>query len=831
VTGAALLATWRIARRGARRARARSALVVAMVALPIAGLCFGLVVIRTAAQEPEERVRQILGSADLLVDPYGRRVDVDEVREALPADARVTELRTAFGELALGGEYVQLDFHEPSVPIDRPPVAPMFSVLEGRAPRAPGEAAIPPRLAEDLGLAIGDTLRLEALGLDLRITGTVVDPEDLSFPIVVLGPGTLGGVERRSSSGGHISRPQVDAYLVELPRGAPTEEVAVRGASVLSRSFVRQVAARETHEGLVTGFAFSAAALALLATGLIAGAAFAVGARRQLRALGLLAAAGGEPRHTAATVLLAGTTLGLAGSLAGAALGVAAAFALAGRISELAGRMVGPVEVPWIRVAGAVALGTLAATFAAAGPARSAARLSVLQALAERFGEPRRPGRLAAGGLVVSGLGAAVTATGAAEMSDPWLGIGLVVMIGGFLVAIPLLVTWVGRVAGRLPTVLRLAAREVARHGRRTGAALAAAAVALAVPVGVAGVTLSQDALERRTPYLANDQVLLWWFDRPGPWDPQLLAAVREAVPGSLLVPVVTAGIPPGREGRGRPREVYVRGPAHHDEQGTWWASAPLAIGGPELLRALGAAEGIPALLAGRVVGIGPDVVAGGTVPILLQPSERVVMELPAAEAGATGIGAVAAGYVISPQRAAELGLVPRWPHPEQYLLRAPHPLAEEELARIKRLVSDHQGLVAAGAADYYRGEGALRAAVAGVSTLLALAIVGVVVALVGTEARRERAILVAVGAGPRTRRLVAGAVAFLLALLAGALAVPAGFAPVLVFRVAQARGHPIVVPWSTIAVVLLAAPLLAGAAAALVSRQPRAAQLLRPIA
>lgn len=830
MTGAALLATWRIARRGARRAPARSALVVAMVALPIAGLCFGLVVIRTATQEPEERVRQILGSADLLVDPSRRRLDADEVREALPVGARVTELRSADGETALGGDYLQLFFREPSVPIDRPPVAPMFSVLEGRAPRAPGEAAIPPRLAEDLGLAVGDTLRLEALGLDLQVTGTVVDPEQLSFPIVVLGPGTLGGVERRSSGGGHISRPQVEAYLVELPPGAPAEEVSVRGASVVSRSFERQVAARESQEWLVTGFAFTAATLALFATGLIAGAAFAVGARRQLRALGLLAAAGGEPRHTAATVLLAGTILGLAGSLVGAALGVAAAFALAGRISELAERMVGPVEVPWIRVAGAVALGTLAATLAAAGPARSAVRLSVLQALAERFGEPRRPGRLAAGGLVVSGAGAAVTAAGTAAMSDPWLGIGLVVMIGGFLVAIPLLVTWVGRVAGRLPTVLRLAAREVARHGRRTGAALAAAALALAVPVGVAGLTLSQEALERRTPYLADDQVLFQWLDRPGPWDPELLAAVRDAAPGSVLAPVVTAGFPRGREGRERLREVYVRGPVHHDEQGTWWASAPLAIGGPELLRALDAADGIPALLAGRVVGIGPDVVAGGTVPILL-PSGRVVMELPAAEAGTTGIGAVAAAYVISPQRAAEVGLVPRWPHPEQYLLRAPHPLTEEELARIKRLVSGHQGLVAAGAPDYHRGEGALRAAVAGIATLLALAIVGVVVALVGTEARRERAILVAVGAGPRTRRLVAGAVALLLALLAGTLAVPAGLAPVVVFRVAQARGHPIVVPWTTMAVVLLAAPLLAGATAAFLSRQPRAAQLLRPIA
>ncbi len=48
-------------------------------------------------------------------------------------------------------------------------------------------------------------------------------------------------------------------------------------------------------------------------------------------------------------------------------------------------------------------------------------------------------------------------------------------MLSGFLIGIPLIVRWVGRLAGALPTVLRIAARGFARHGRRTGAALAVA--------------------------------------------------------------------------------------------------------------------------------------------------------------------------------------------------------------------------------------------------------------------------------------------------------------------------------------------------------------------
>jgi putative ABC transport system permease protein len=113
--------------------------------------------------------------------------------------------------------------------------------------------------------------------------------------------------------------------------------------------------------------------------------------------------------------------------------------------------------------------------------------------------------------------------------------------------------------------------------------------------------------------------------------------------------------------------------------------------------------------------------------------------------------------------------------------------------------------------------------------TVLALAIVAVVVALIGAESRKDRAILAAVGAAPRMRRVLAGASA-LVAAVAGALAVPAGFAPVLVFRIAQARDYPIVVPWAAIAVAILIVPIIAGAIAAIGSREPKPMSLLRPI-
>jgi len=63
------------------------------------------------------------------------------------------------------------------------------------------------------------------------------------------------------------------------------------------------------------------------AAALTAAAAIAVGARRQLRELGLLAAVGADRRHLGQIVLLQGAGLGLVGGLAGIPLGLAVTWA------------------------------------------------------------------------------------------------------------------------------------------------------------------------------------------------------------------------------------------------------------------------------------------------------------------------------------------------------------------------------------------------------------------------------------------------------------------------------------------------------------------------
>ncbi|MDP1803894.1 MAG: hypothetical protein Q8K72_01885, partial [Acidimicrobiales bacterium] len=51
--------------------------------------------------------------------------------------------------------------------------------VDGRGPRAPGEVALGPQTAEDLGLAIGDTVPVGPDGLPLRMVGLALFPSDV----------------------------------------------------------------------------------------------------------------------------------------------------------------------------------------------------------------------------------------------------------------------------------------------------------------------------------------------------------------------------------------------------------------------------------------------------------------------------------------------------------------------------------------------------------------------------------------------------------------------------------------------------------------------------
>jgi hypothetical protein len=120
----------------------------------------------------------------------------------------------------------------------------------------------------------------------------------------------------------------------------------------------------------------------------------------------------------------------------GALLGLAAADLAHPLLDDLIGHVVGPIEINLLAVIGAVAMGTGAAT---------------LDALAGRGGAPRPPGWVAGVGLLVLIAGGLLTSWGTQTDHDIPLAGGIIAMLSGFLLSIPLLVALVGRIASRLP--------------------------------------------------------------------------------------------------------------------------------------------------------------------------------------------------------------------------------------------------------------------------------------------------------------------------------------------------------------------------------------------
>jgi putative ABC transport system permease protein len=800
--------------------------VIAMVALPISALTLAAVVIRTAEPTADERAAGVMGRAEISVEGLVRPARLLRV---LPAGSRLISIKYEGSTQLVGGTRLYLNLQEPSIPASDPVMRGLYQMVAGRAPKAPDEIALSPDVIEQMKARLG--VRLEIRGLDrpVRVTGVVIEPESLGSLQGLTGPGTMAGHSETVGTG---------PKLVDLPPEANIRAAlrTIRADTARTHGITRaEAAARATisnEELVANGISFGATTVALFGTGLVAAAAFAVGFRRQLRTIGLIGAAGGDPAQVRATVLFGGVTLGLAGSVAGILLGLVGAFALHPNLDSVAGRIVGPLEFPLPVLGGGLLLGTLAATGAAFAPARRAARLSTVDALAGHTPPPRPPGRLARTGLVLVGIGTGGVALATLGRSEIALGVGFVVILVGFLLAIPLLVEWVGKLAGFLPTSLRLAARQTARYGRRTGAAIAAATLALTLPVAVSAATLSEEGLQAKEARLGNDQLLVGGYDYvSGRQEPPagLIRDLQGLMPEAVIAPLRHAVFP-----RTGGVEAFVEGgmvtiEGEGGAGATYRESGQLMIGTPDLLRAIDAEEGIPALAQGRVVAVGPNSTLNGQVRLHLdQDGQERRLNLDATEVDApVYFNETVPRWLISAEAARTLGLGPG--RAREWLLRDPEGLSGEEEDTAHTAAARYPGAYVLSSSDLLPTAAPYRLIATGISALIALAIVAVAVALLATESRRDHAIMVAVGAEPHTRRIVVGATAFLVAAMAAILAIPAGFLPVAVVQAARRASYPVVVPWTTMAVVLGMVPLIAAGLAAAASRQPKPVDLLQP--
>jgi putative ABC transport system permease protein len=556
----------RMARRDIRRHKGRSLLIILLIVLPVAGMTGAATLVQSTQESAAERVQHQLGTTQARFRPMpmanGMMVQdpVEELRittnnwdsnpdftptdpqDAIPAGYDVLTEST----LDLTAESGAADVRVVGRAVDAmaPAFAGKYTLLEGRAPAADAEMLVSPGLLERFGLGLGEELATSA-GTFVAV-GTLRDAgysDSNSIVYLKPGQGSVGAPAPPVSTSPAPTASAIKATMYYLVGSEPVTWSQVRaanavGVTVLSRSVVLNPPPQgDEPEGAGTSSnatpplaAYAAGALlgalALLEVGLLAGAAFAVGAKGQVRELALLAATGAESTTIRSVVMAAGLWLGGIGVAAGAAVGLVAAAGVV-FITRLNGSVRFPGFHPDALLTVLVmVMGYVACLLAALAPARQVAHQAVLGAL-KSGRAPATAGKASTVvGAVLLGVAAAALAAGtwfAVSSEDPdvftsrtpviaWfllggavLGVTSLVLLTGKLVAL------LAKRAGRLPLAARMAARDSSRNRSRTVPAVAA--VLAAATLASAGMVLaaSQQANEQQNHHwsaLKNQAVL-----------------------------------------------------------------------------------------------------------------------------------------------------------------------------------------------------------------------------------------------------------------------------------------------------------------------------------
>lgn len=394
--------SWNIALQFLRDGRAQTALILVGIAMGSAVIVFitalvtalqGNIVTRTLGSQPQIVVK----AADLVpltpppaadtvylsrIDPRPQRLrGIDNAAAVLQAIRAMPDVSAAtpvisgpaFAQRGNAVRAVAITGIDPQsyvriIPVDRDLVAGRFAV-------GAEKILIGSRLASDLGLAIGDTLRL---------TG----PSGQVQAFRVAGIFTLGvrDIDERQV---YLGLRQAQT-LLGLP-GAVTEiDLSVRElfaakgiAARLARTFgVKAESWMTTNSQLLNALRSQSLSTNIirlsvaLSVALGIASVLAVSVVQRTREIGILRAMGATRLRMMSVFLVQGGLLGLVGSTAGALLGVGAVM-----LFNTAGPRLFPVTVsPWL-VPQAMLIATAAGVLAAFAPARRAARLDPVEAI------------------------------------------------------------------------------------------------------------------------------------------------------------------------------------------------------------------------------------------------------------------------------------------------------------------------------------------------------------------------------------------------------------------------------------------------------------------
>ncbi len=851
-------AALRIARRDALRHRWRSLLIIVLILAPVAAGTGVDILYRTQTSAELERERTF-GGADALVETQPiqagqRTLTQAQLQAALPAGSRLLferyDSETVFttpGRIAQASYQVTDHLGDPMTRAN-------VRLKSGRAPGVGDEVAISPELADRLGLpgdGVGSTIALKD-GTKSTVTGIVQDPFCLSCPLATM---TTTSAMATSISRGVNEGRLSGSYYVDLPADYDNAPSARLGALLDTGAYVQTRSEYGSYQlGLsdltrVSNEDIKAVALVTLIAGLgllevvlLAGTAFAVGARRQTRDLGMLAAQGGSPRDLRRVVLAQGLLLGLVGAVAGVGLGFGAVIASRPLLERVSNEVMVGVHFGVVEIVVIAAVGFLSGLGAALIPAVAASRRRPVDALAARFPVPTARSRVApiVGALLIaSGAGLSLVASyfmshgpalsgyvgyavgpdgrvpRVARLDDTTgsiaILVGVFIVVAGLLLLTPLLLACLAKLADRMPAILRLATRDAARHRHRTGPATAAIAVAVGGAVAISCLIASDregtnsfeaDAVPDRVIALSTQGALDQSQIAPA------TAAITKLIPGAKVIQVVM-GLPKPIKGAvdSTGDQLIIEAPDGGRVARVGLADADLAALASG--RTASIAEVQAAFDAGKAVVfdrnlVGTDGTVGifdGTfdksdLPVLIRvPAVALTRDTPYRELP----DAFVPQSVVTANDWDTLQTTTLVSYPATSRAQAGAAIQIAEQLGIPVQTSDEERDVAR----------LIRLGLTAAAALIALLGVAMCVALSAAEGRPDLATLSAIGAPPGRRRRLAGAQALVLALLGTVLGVAFGFYFARAARPATGAGET-VVPWGDLLVTVAAVPLLA---------------------
>ncbi|WP_415949562.1 ABC transporter permease [Streptomyces sp. KLOTTS4A1] len=381
-------------------------------------------------------------------------------------------------------------------------------LTEGRAPSGADEALLDSDTAEKKNLGIGDRLTVLAGpgSFEVEIVGIAT--------FTTTNPGAaLVFLDTRTAQQKLLGDPgKATAIAVDAAPGVSDEQLKRSLAAEFGGTYELKTADEQAKSAaeelggfldIIKYVMLGFAGIAVLVGIFLIVNTFSMLIAQRTRELGLMRALGADRRQVRRSVLAEALLLGVVGSTLGLATGIGLAAGLI-ELMGLLGMNLRATEmvIGWTTPVIAYAVGVGVTFLAAYLPARRAARVSPMAALADievtGLGRPLTVRAIvgsvvgAAGAAALVGCALAKDSAGAASL----LGLGVILTLIATVISGPLLVRPVIRVlGGAFPALFgsvgRLSQRNALRNPRRTGATAAALMVGLALVGGLSVASAS----------------------------------------------------------------------------------------------------------------------------------------------------------------------------------------------------------------------------------------------------------------------------------------------------------------------------------------------------